>query len=60
MNLKVFHFFNKSKIDFLNIDRCTFGKSSSFTDAEFNTLKLFEVKFEGGAYFDEMKNKQSP
>lgn len=52
---KGFSLFNKSKIDFLNIDRCTFGKSSSFTDAEFNTLKLFEVKFEGGAYFDEMK-----
>lgn len=52
---KGFSLFNKSKINFLNIDRCTFAKSSSFTDAEFNTLKLFEVKFGGGAYFDEMK-----
>jgi hypothetical protein len=52
---KGFSLFNKSKIGFLDIDRCTFGKSSSFTDAEFNTLKLFEVKFAGGAYFDEMK-----
>lgn len=52
---KGFSLFNKSKINFLNIDRCTFHKSSSFTDAEFNTLKLFEVKFNGGAYFDEMK-----
>jgi uncharacterized protein YjbI with pentapeptide repeats len=52
---KGFSLFNKSKIYFLNIDRCTFGKSSSFTDAEFNSLKLFEVKFGGGAYFDEMK-----
>lgn len=52
---KGFSLFNKSKINFLNIDRCTFDKSSSFTDAEFNTLKLFEVKFGGGAYFDEMK-----
>ncbi|MBB1194207.1 hypothetical protein DNC80_11090, partial [Flavobacterium sp. SOK18b] len=52
---KGFSLFNKSKIDFLDIDRCTFDKSSSFTDAEFNTLKLFEVKFGGGAYFDEMK-----
>ncbi len=46
--------FNNSEIDLLEIDRCTFTKSSSFTDAEFNTLKLFEVKFGGGAYFDEM------
>jgi hypothetical protein len=52
---KGFSLFNKSKINFLVIDRCTFDKSSSFTDAEFNTLKLFEVKFGGGAYFDEMK-----
>ena len=52
---KGFSLFNKSKINFLDIDRCTFAKSSSFTDAEFNTLKLFEVKFGGGAYFDEMK-----
>jgi hypothetical protein len=52
---KGFSLFNKSKINFLDIDRCTFDKSSSFTDAEFNTLKLFEVKFGGGAYFDEMK-----
>lgn len=52
---KSFSLFNKSKINFLNIDRCTFDKSSSFTDAEFNILKLFEVKFGGGAYFDEMK-----
>lgn len=52
---KGFSLFNKSKINFLDIDRCTFDKSSSFTDAEFNTLKLFEVKFSGGAYFDEMK-----
>ena len=55
---KGFSLFNKSKINFLNIDRCTFDKSSSFTDAEFNTLKLFEVKFGGGAYFDEMKIKK--
>lgn len=52
---KGFSLFNKSKINFLDIDRCTFNKSSSFTDTEFNTLKLFEVKFGGGAYFDEMK-----
>ncbi|HTG66440.1 MAG TPA: hypothetical protein VL859_08705 [Flavobacterium sp.] len=52
---KGFSLFNKSKINFLDIDRCTFDKSSSFTDTEFNTLKLFEVKFGGGAYFDEMK-----
>ena len=52
---KGFSLFNKSKINVLDIDRCTFHKSSSFTDAEFNTLKLFEVKFGGGAYFDEMK-----
>lgn len=52
---KGFSLFNKSKINFLDIDRCTFDKSSSFTDAAFNTLKLFEVKFGGGAYFDEMK-----
>ncbi|MEO8255077.1 MAG: hypothetical protein ABI554_11890, partial [Flavobacterium sp.] len=52
---KGFSLFNNSKINFLNIDRCTFDKSSSFADAEFNTLKLFEVKFAGGAYFDEMK-----
>jgi hypothetical protein len=52
---KGFSLFNKSKINFLDIDRCTFGKSSSFADAEFNTLKLSEVKFGGGAYFDEMK-----
>lgn len=52
---KGFSLFNKSKINFLEIDRCTFNKSSSFTDAEFNALKLFEVKFVGGAYFDEMK-----
>ena len=52
---KGFSLFNKSKINSLDIDRCTFDKSSSFTDSEFNTLKLFEVKFGGGAYFDEMK-----
>lgn len=52
---KGFSLFNKSKINSLDIDRCTFDKSSSFTDAEFNILKLFEVKFGGGAYFDEMK-----
>lgn len=52
---KGFSLFNKSKINFLDIDRCTFDKSSSFADAEFNTLKLFEVKFAGGAYFDDMK-----
>ena len=52
---KGFSLFNKSEIHFLDITRCTFAKSSSFTDAEFNTLKLFEVKFGGGAYFDEMK-----
>lgn len=52
---KGFSLFNHSKINFLNIDRCTFDKSSSFTDAEFNKIKLFEVKFGGGAYFDEMK-----
>lgn len=52
---KGFSLFNKSKVNLLDIDRCTFDKSSSFTDAEFNTLKLFEVKFGGGAYFDEMK-----
>ncbi|RKR10461.1 hypothetical protein C8C83_2137 [Flavobacterium sp. 90] len=52
---KGFSLFNKSEIHFLDITRCTFAKSSSFTDAEFNILKLFEVKFGGGAYFDEMK-----
>lgn len=52
---KGFTLFNKSKINYFDIDRCTFNKSSSFTDAEFNILKLFEVKFGGGAYFDEMK-----
>lgn len=52
---KGFSLFNDSKINFLDIDRCTFLKSSSFTDAEFNKMKLYEVKFGGGAYFDEMK-----
>lgn len=52
---KGFSLFNKCEINLLNIRRCTFDKSSSFADAEFNTLKLFEVKFAGGAYFDEMK-----
>lgn len=55
---KGFSLFNKSKINFLDIDRCTFDKSSSFADAEFNILKLLEVKFGGGAYFDEMKIKK--
>lgn len=30
-------------------------KSASFFNAEFDTIKLFEVKFGEGAYFDEMK-----
>jgi uncharacterized protein YjbI with pentapeptide repeats len=55
---KGFSLFDKSKINLLDIDQCTFDKSSSFTDAEFNTLKLFQVKFGGGAYFDEMKIKK--
>ena len=54
---KGFSLFNDSKLNFLDIDRCTFDKSSSFTDSEFNKLKLYEVKFGGGAYFDEMKIK---
>lgn len=52
---KGFSLFNDSKINFLDIDRCTFLKSSSFTDTEFNKMKLYEVKFGGGAYFDEMR-----
>jgi hypothetical protein len=38
-NLKVF-LNNSKKINFLNIDRCTFDKSSSFKDATFNILNL--------------------
>ena len=52
---KGFSLFNKSTINFLNIDRCTFAKSVSFNNSEFNKLRLFEVKFEKGAFFDEMK-----
>ena len=55
---KGFSLFNKSKLHVLDISRCTFAKSSSFTDAVFDTLILFEVKFGGGAYFDEMKIKK--
>lgn len=52
---KGFVLYNHSTLNFLDIDRCTYDKSVSFTDAEFNSIKLFEVKFGGGAYFDEMK-----
>lgn len=52
---KGFVLYNGSKLDFLEIDRCTFDKSVSFTDTIFNKIRLFEVKFGGGAYFDEIK-----
>lgn len=52
---KGFSLFDKSTINFLNIDRCTFAKSVSFNNSEFNKFILFEVKFERGAFFDEMK-----
>jgi hypothetical protein len=50
-----FVLYNHSNLNFLDIDRCTFDKSVSFTDAVFNKIRLFEVKFGGGAYFDEIK-----
>ena len=52
---KGFVLFNRSTLNFLNLDRCTFDKSVSFTDALFIKIKLFEIKFHGGAYFDEMR-----
>lgn len=50
-----FVLYNHSTLNLLEIDRCTFDKSVSFSDAIFNKIILFEVKFGGGAYFDEMK-----
>jgi hypothetical protein len=52
---KGFTLFNHSNLNFLDIDRCAFEKSSSFSDATFNKIRLKEVKFLGGAYFDDIK-----
>jgi hypothetical protein len=52
---KGFVMFNRSALKFLNIERCTFEKSVSFSEAFFIKIKLFEIKFGGGAYFDEMR-----
>lgn len=47
--------FDNSRIGTLDINRCNLEKSTSFFNTEFDTIKLFEVKFGDGAYFDEMK-----
>jgi len=52
---KGFSLFNNSKLNKLNIDRCTFLKTASFTDTVYDSINLYEVKFDKGAFFEEIK-----
>lgn len=47
--------FGEAEMSLLNIEYCTFQKPVSFQRATLNEINLSEVKFEKGAYFDDIE-----